>query len=167
MKGPRIVFGALAFLSASTLLVSCSQKETGEAQPIAEATPEQDESAIRALDAEWVKAVTSKNAQQSASFYAENGELMAPGAPIAVGRDAVQKTWAGLMGTSGFALTFTPSKIRVSSSGDLAYELGTYELTTNSKNGKAQTMKANYVVVWGKQADGTWKALVDAPTTTQ
>jgi ketosteroid isomerase-like protein len=23
-----------------------------------------------------------------------------------------------------------------------------------------------YVVVWGKQADGSWKALVDAPNTT-
>jgi ketosteroid isomerase-like protein len=31
---------------------------------------------------------------------------------------------------------------------------------------KPQTVKAAYVVVWGKQANGTWKALVDAPTTT-
>ena len=34
------------------------------------------------------------------------------------------------------------------------------------KKGKPQTVKAKYVVVWGKQSDGKWKALVDAPTTT-
>jgi ketosteroid isomerase-like protein len=27
-------------------------------------------------------------------------------------------------------------------------------------------LKAKYVVVWGKQADGSWKALVDVPNTT-
>ena len=46
----------------------------------------------------------------------------------------------------------------------MAYELGTFELTANDKKGAPQTMKANYVVVWGKQTDGSWKALVDAPT---
>jgi ketosteroid isomerase-like protein len=48
----------------------------------------------------------------------------------------------------------------------MAYELGDYSLTVSDAKGKAQTMKAKYVVVWGKQADGSWKALVDAPTTT-
>jgi ketosteroid isomerase-like protein len=56
--------------------------------------------------------------------------------------------------------------VEVAKAGDLAYEIGHYELTMSDKKGKAQTSKAAYVVVWGKQADGSWKALVDAPTTT-
>ena len=71
------------------------------------------------------------------------------------------------MATPGFALTFTPSKIEVSRASDLAYDLGEYQLTTNDKKGKPQTVKAKYVVVWGKQPGGTWKALVDTATTTQ
>ena len=71
------------------------------------------------------------------------------------------------MATPGFALTFDPTKIEVSRGGDLAYEFGEYQLTTNDKQGKPQTVRGKYVVVRGKQPDGAWKALVDAPTTTQ
>jgi len=71
-----------------------------------------------------------------------------------------------MMADKNFALSFGPTKIEVSKSGDLAYELGDYSLTVSDKKGRAQTTKAKYVVVWGKQADGSWKALVDAPTTT-
>jgi uncharacterized protein (TIGR02246 family) len=125
------------------------------------------ESAIRALDADWVKAVAAKDAQQSASFYADDASLLAPGAPLATGKDAIQKTWAGMMATPGFALSFSSTRIDASREGDLAYEIGNYEMTTNDKKGKPQTVKAKYLTVWGKQPDGTWKVLADAPTTTQ
>jgi ketosteroid isomerase-like protein len=54
----------------------------------------------------------------------------------------------------------------VSKGGDMAYEIGDYQITFSGKKGKPETTKAKYVVVWGKQADGSWKALVDAPNTT-
>ncbi|HLW82772.1 MAG TPA: SgcJ/EcaC family oxidoreductase [Candidatus Acidoferrales bacterium] len=170
MKISRPMAQVFGLFTLALLVTSCSQKETGKPESqakAAQATPAQDQDAIRALDADWSRAVAAKDADKSASFYAENGTLLAPGAPIATGKDAIRKTWAGLMATPGFALSFTPNTINVSQSGDLAYELGTYSLTTNDKRGKPQTMRANYVVVWGKQADGSWKALVDAPTTTQ
>jgi ketosteroid isomerase-like protein len=72
-----------------------------------------------------------------------------------------------MLATPGFSLTFTPTKIEVSRAGDLAYEIGDYQMTTNDKKGKPQTVKAKYVTVWGKQPDASWKALADAPTTTQ
>ena len=54
----------------------------------------------------------------------------------------------------------------VSKSGDMAYEIGDYQITfSNPKKGKPIVTKAVYVVVWGKQADGTWKAQLDAPNT--
>jgi ketosteroid isomerase-like protein len=55
----------------------------------------------------------------------------------------------------------------VTVSGNMAYEIGDYQLTTNDASGKPATSKGKYVVIWGKQSDGSWKALVDAPTTTQ
>ncbi len=125
-----------------------------------------DEAAIRALDADWVKAIASKNLAQATSYYADTAEMYAPNASAASGKDSVQKLCAGMLGLPGFALTFAPSKVQVARSGDLAYETGEYEMTLNDKKGKPQTVKAKYVVVWGKQSDGNWKALVDAPTTT-
>lgn len=171
MKMMRALMVALGCLVMGGIgMVSCAQKTTVDPaaqEKVMQAMRAQDEADIRAIDVAWAKAAGSKDADQTTSVYAEDGTLLAPGAPIASGKDAIRKTWAGLMGTPGFALSFAPTKIEISKSGDSAYEIGGYELTVNDKNGRPQTVKAKYVVVWGKQVDGTWKALVDAPTTTQ
>ena len=124
-----------------------------------------DESAIRTVVADWSKAAASKDAAKTAAFYADNGTLFAPGAPAASGREAVQKTWEALMATPGYALTFASTKVEVARSGDFAYDVGNYELTTNDKKGKPQVAKCKYLVVWQKQPSGDWKALVDSATT--
>lgn len=121
---------------------------------------------LRALDAEWVKAIAAKDLTKATSYYADTAEMFAPNAPAAKGKDAVQKLCAGMLGLPGFALTFALSKVEVARSGDLAYETGEYEMTLNDKKGKPQTVKAKYVVVWGKQPGGNWKVLVDSPKTT-
>jgi ketosteroid isomerase-like protein len=124
-----------------------------------------DEATIRGLDSAWAKAIADKNEAQALSYYADNALVLAPGAPLAKGTVAIKATWDGLTALPGFALTFGPTTIDVS--GDRATEIGDYALTINDKSGKPQTTKAKYIVIWGKQADGSWKALVDAPTTTQ
>lgn len=161
----RFLFLPGLLLSLALTLLACSTGTQQQAQPAPPDTRAADESAIRARDAEWQKAVTAKDAALTASFYADAGSLLAPGAPMATGKDAIQKDWAGLMGMPGFALTFAPTKVEVSRSGDLAYDLGDYALTVNDKKGKPQTTKAKFVVVWSKQPGGTWKVLVDTATT--
>lgn len=124
-----------------------------------------DEAAIRAQDAAWNKAAIAKDATKFATFYASDAVLLVPGAPMASGIDAIRTAGTALMALPGFSLTFGPDKITVN--GKLAYEVGHYTMTTNDKDGKLQTDNGKYVVVWGKQADGSWKAVLDAPTTTQ
>ena len=157
-----------AFLFAIlALLTACNTASQPSAQPaVAPDTRAADEAAIRALDAEWVKAIAAKDLAQATSYYADTAEMFAPNAPAATGKDAVQKLCAGMLSLPGFALTFAPSKVEVARSGDLAYETGEYAMTVNDKKGKPETVKAKYVVVWGKQPGGNWKALVDSPTTT-
>jgi uncharacterized protein (TIGR02246 family) len=161
----RCGFGALA-MCILLAMTSCNAGNQQVSQPAPPDTRADDEAKIRALDADWVKAVAAKDAARCASLYADNASLMVPGAPIATGKDAIQKAWTDMMATPGTSLTFSPAKIEVSRSGDLAYDLGDYEETGKDKKGKSQTVKAKYVVIWGKQADGTWKALIDLPTTT-
>lgn len=125
-----------------------------------------DEAAIPAADAAWSAAAGAKDAATTVSFYADNAVLMAPGAPVTTGKDAILKAFTGMMADKNFALSFAPTKVEVSKSGDLAYDVGDYSLSISDPKGKGQTVKGKYVVVWGKQADGSWKALVDAPNTT-
>jgi uncharacterized protein (TIGR02246 family) len=153
--------------AAAIAFASCNQTNTPPATPAA--APDNraaDEAAIRALDESWSKASADKDAQKAASYYADSGMLLLPGAPVANGKDAILKAWTGMLTTPGNELTFSPTKIEVSRSGDLAYDFGEYEMNSKDKKGKTQTVKAKYVVVWGKQVDGGWKVLFDVPTTT-
>lgn len=152
-------------------LAGCGGSSSGPAAPAAGPaatadTRAADEEAIRAADLAWSKASGSKDAAAMAAFYAENAVLMAPMAPAVKGRDAIQQAVTAMMQDPNFALSFAPTKIVVAKSGDQAYELGDFQLTVSAKKGKPNTLKATYVVVWGKQMDGSWKALVDATTTT-
>jgi uncharacterized protein (TIGR02246 family) len=148
-------------------LASCSGTTPPASQPAAVVDNRAaDEAAIRAADAAWSKAAGEKDVARTASYYADAAVLMAAGGPVVTGKDAIQKAYADMMANPGFALSFAPTKVEVSRAGDLAYEIGAYSITFSDKKGKPQTTKAKYVVVWGKQPDGSWKVLVDSPNTT-
>ncbi len=168
MTHPGVLGFGACVLSATMALASCNETAPPASPPVAAVdTRAADEVAIRAADQNWVKAIAAKDAPGAASFYADNAALMAAGAPVTTGKDAIQKEFAGMMSDPQFALTFSPAKVVVSKSGDMAYEIGDYQITFSGKKGKPNVVtKAMYVVVWGKQADGSWKALVDAPNTT-
>ena len=124
-----------------------------------------DEAAIRALDSAWTKSAGDKNVDAFTAYYATDGVLMAPGEAMLKGRDAIHAALAGMVKDPNFALTFTPDQ--VTPKGDLAWEIGHYTITGSNKAGKAAPSSGKYVVVWARQADGSWKVVLDAPTTTQ
>lgn len=125
----------------------------------AQAVDQSAEQQIRKTDQEWVAAVAQKDPNAIAQFYTENGAILAPGAPIAEGRDAIAKAWKGFVGMKDFHLDFRPTKIDVASSGDMAYEIGAYTLSFRGEKGAVQD-EGKYVVVW-KNTGGQWKAAAD------
>ena len=118
-----------------------------------------DEQAIRGQVVRWLQLVKAKDAAGIAALYTEDGAVMPPNAPIGKGRAGIERTWASMMQTPGFDLTFVPEQIIVSSSGDLALDRGTYKLAI-SPNGSAVSDTGKYVVVWRK-IGGEWKAAAD------
>lgn len=123
-----------------------------------------DEAAIRTTDSAWVNAVASKDTGKILAFYSTDATVFEPNTPLVVGKDEIRKMWAAEVAMSGMSLTFVPLKIVVM--GDVAYEVGDYHFSAMTKSGR-HLEKGKYVVVWGRQPDGSWKVLVDAPTTTQ
>jgi uncharacterized protein (TIGR02246 family) len=128
---------------------------------ISTATGPSGEQRIRDLDKSWSAAAASKDAAKTASFYADDGSLLPFNGPIVNGKAKIQEAWASLMAKPGFALHFEPAVIVVAKSHDMAYDIGTFELTMNDDNGKAATMVGKYLVAWKKQRDGEWKAEAD------
>jgi ketosteroid isomerase-like protein len=123
-----------------------------------------DSAAIHATDSAWLSAVQSKDTAKIVAFYANDGAALDPGAPLVAGKDGLRKAWAVAAADKSFALSWVPLKVVVS--GDMAYEIGDYQFAGRGPGGKHMVEKGKYVVVWGRQPDGSWKVLVNAPTTT-
>ena len=122
---------------------------------------QKDEDVIKKLDSDWSAAAQSKDVDKTISFYAEDGSVLPTHAPIATGKAQVREVWAHLLSLPGVRVSFSPTKIDVAKSKDMAYDVGTYELTMNDDKGNPSTEIGKYVVVWKKQADKQWKVVAD------
>lgn len=120
-----------------------------------------EERAIRQVDAALLKAPAEKDLERILSFFAEEGSMFPPNAPIATGKEAIRGVWSQLLASPGLALTWQMVKVEVSRAGDLAYAQGTYELTTNGPKGQPVTDRGKWVSVLKKRPDGTWQVVAD------
>jgi uncharacterized protein (TIGR02246 family) len=119
-----------------------------------------EENAIRQADIDWSKAAASKDVDKVAAFYAEDGAVYPPNAPIAAGRPAIKIAWTGMVNLPGFMVNWAPSRVEVARSADMGWSMGTYTMTT-SVPGSSSTDHGKYVAVWKKQQDGSWKVEAD------
>jgi uncharacterized protein (TIGR02246 family) len=120
-----------------------------------------DEAAIRAASAAWSQAAQAKDIDKALSFYADDALEFADKGPLVSGKDNLRQGWQKMLALPGPGLSFTTTAVQVARSGEMAYEYGTYDFATAGKKNKVTDQKGKYVVVWKKQADGSWKAAID------
>jgi uncharacterized protein (TIGR02246 family) len=140
---------------AAVLVLACSIGLLGACAPSTEA----DEAAIRAANKKWLEAIAAKDAKTIAAMHAEDAQMMPANAPKAVGREAIEKAWAGLLATPGLSVSFETEKFVFAKSGDLAVDIGTSKVTAG-EGAAAQTDIGKFVVTWTKR-DGKWLVLTD------
>lgn len=75
------------------------------------------------------------------------------------GREAIRKQFADT--PAGATLLWEPFRAEVSRGGDLGYTLGTYRYRAPGPDGRPKVRYGKYCSVWKKQADGSWKWVVD------
>jgi uncharacterized protein (TIGR02246 family) len=119
-----------------------------------------DEEAIRKLETEWSAAAQNKDLEKAVSYYADDAAVMPSNAPIATGKAQIRDVWSQMV-APGTSTKFETKKVQVAKSKDLAYTMGTYEMTTNDPQGSPKTEIGKYVTVWKKQADKQWKVVAD------
>jgi uncharacterized protein (TIGR02246 family) len=133
--------------------------------PAAPDTRAADEQAIRDGEAQWVKDFATKDVEKVAAHYADDASSMIPLMTLMTGKDAIRAGLKAEFSDPNSSLDFHPAKVEVSKSSDLAYSQGTYAYTsTDPKTKKAVIEHGNYVEVYKKQADGSWKAAADIAT---
>jgi ketosteroid isomerase-like protein len=135
------------------LALGCSQQTPPD-------TRAADAQTIRDLDTQWSKTVGAHDMDGTVSYYSDDAVVMPPNAPIATSKEAIRAGWVATVG-AGVDLSFQPTKVEVASSGDIAYDVGTYAVSMKDAQGNPVTDHGKYIAVWKKQTDGKWKAVAD------
>jgi uncharacterized protein (TIGR02246 family) len=120
-----------------------------------------EEEAIRRTDAAWLAAASAHDLERVLPFWADEATILAPGTPAVVGKEAIRKYVSEAFATPGFSISWKTEKVEVSQSGDLAYSSGTDRISLNTPDGKSITEENRGVAIWRKQADGSWKCVLD------
>jgi len=112
--------------------------------------------AIQDLERDFQRNANARDAATlTEAFYSEDAQLLPPNAPPAKGKAAIREFWAAFLGAG-----VTDAELRteeVSASGDLAHGVGAYGFTLNGVRHIGK-----YLVVYRRQADGSYRAIADA-----
>ncbi len=155
MRNPSLLLA----LSAFFLAAGCSHPPAAPAPP--PDTRAADEATIRQADVDWSQWAMAKNLDKCMSVYEDDAVLFPPGMPAAIGKDNIRKFIAALLASPQLHLEIHTDSVEVARSGDIAVDRGTASATTVGKNGKPATTTSEYVLVWNKQPDGSWKVAAD------
>jgi uncharacterized protein (TIGR02246 family) len=115
--------------------------------------------AIEQVNARFVEAFKAGDAATIASLYTETGRMLPPDATEISGREAIQAEWQSWIDGGFKDLTLEAQEVEAS--GDLAYEIGSFSLQVPAENNDMVTASGNYVVVWKRGAEGSWRLHVD------
>jgi uncharacterized protein (TIGR02246 family) len=134
--------------------------------PVAEAdTRAVDEKALRDTEAASAALWSAKDANKVADLYAEDATIAIPNLPLIKGKEVMRETLKAAFLDPNFKLEFHSTGVEVAKSGDLGYVTGAYVAKqTDLTRKKAVVEKGNYLMVYKKQADGSWKVIRDSAT---
>ncbi len=147
----RTIF--ITALAAAATLSGCQGERVDTAQI---------EQQLKQAEVRWNEAYAARDAAALTNMYAEDAALAAPGAEVVSGREAIAKDMNAMATDPNFGLEFESDRVQVAASGDLAYTRGRYTMSMTDPGTKASHIsKGNYLTVWRKQADGSWRAVED------
>ena len=94
--------------------------------------------------------------------YAEDAALANPGAPLAAASDSRRAAITQFLSDPNLKISFASDRVQVAKSGDIAYTRGHFTMQgTDPATKQPRSDAGNYLTVWKKQADGSWKAVED------
>jgi ketosteroid isomerase-like protein len=116
-------------------------------------------------DAAFAQSVAEKDRTKFLSFIAEATTFNGGATNELHGRDAVMKAWGDFFAPDGPTLSWTPTKGEVIGAGDVGYTTGRSVFRQKDASGKVTERRGQYVTIWRKQPDGSWKVVFDTGST--
>lgn len=117
--------------------------------------------AVKNLEKRFIAGWEVKNPAVK-TLYARDAVLVVPNAPPRNDPASIGKAFDRFAANSSAAVDFNNVATVISAGGDLAFSQGTYTSSgTNPETGEVQRGKGYYLLVYQKQADGSWKVIQD------
>lgn len=118
---------------------------------------------ILLLNRQLEEAFNNNDMNKVAAFYADDGEIVYDNDYTVKGRSNLDNYWMALKDKGrGWKLTV----VEIGGQGEFVYQLGKSDLKHISQ-GKEATSITNFLLIWKKQADGTYKIFRDYLTKTK
>lgn len=144
------IFVLLSFL---TLVASCRFFEKKDKRNA-------EDEMLKMMDADRAFSKLSEEKGMKTAFLEyidSNGVLLRPNHLPLVGADAID--FLIMQNDSSYILKWEPKGGTVANSGELGYTYGVYALRPSARD---TMIYGNYVSIWKKQADGSWKYVLDS-----
>ena len=123
---------------------------------------ESEQKALLDADKAWADAAASGDVEKIKTFWSEDAINYYPGQEPAFGKQEILEIVKRNRSIPGFNLSWEPRNAVVSKSGDLGYTHGSYKILFNDPEGNTLTRAGNYVCIWKKQEDGSWKCVMES-----
>jgi ketosteroid isomerase-like protein len=131
----------------------------------AQTGPQSDGRALVQADGDFARSVAERDRQRFLSFIGDPTTFNGGTANELRGRDAVLKEWTRFFNPNGPTLSWTPTKGEVIGAGDVGYTTGRSIVRTRTTNGTITERRGEYLTVWRRQGDGSWKVVFDTGST--
>jgi ketosteroid isomerase-like protein len=113
---------------------------------------------LRRTDLEFSDNASRAGIENAFASWAATDAVMFSGSEVVVGKDAIKEL---MRPTTSRSLAWRPVHAGVSGSGDLGFTVGEYVATGRSASGTVTQHFGKYLTVWRKEADGSWRFVVD------
>ncbi len=119
---------------------------------------------IMQLSREWSQVASTGDVDKTVSYWADDAVVMSSQQPPLKGKKTIRQMVEESYKIPGFRISWQPQSVEVSKSGDLGYLIEDSQVSFTDSTGKVITQKNKGVSIWRKQADGSWKNVVDIST---
>jgi ketosteroid isomerase-like protein len=122
--------------------------------------PPPDPRELMDADRAFATATAERGADGWAAWFAEAGRMYRERGYVD-GRAGIREAMVPAFADSTRALRWEPDTAVVAASGDLGYTFGHWEAVRRTAAGDSVLGRGNYVTIWERQSDGTWKVVAD------
>lgn len=110
---------------------------------------------------DWSRSAESGDVGAILSYWADDAIVLSPGEPAMRGKPALRAYLERSLRTPGFRISWEPQEASLSDDGGMGYLVERTRVSFNGPEGKPVVQEFRGVTIWRRQADGSWKNVVD------